>query len=69
MSQFDKVGKTSNAEELTRRIETASLVRWHDISTDNGQSLIDKQGLGALGQTLMTDMDHHKISVTTSLEY
>ena len=59
MSQFDKVGKTSNAEELTRRIETASLVRWYDISTDNGQSLIDKQGLEALGQTLMTDMDHH----------
>ena len=59
MSQFDKVGKTSNAEELTRRIETASLVSWYDISTDNGQSLIDKQGLEALGQTLMTDMDHH----------
>ena len=59
MSQFDKVGKTSNAEELKRRIETASLVSWYDISTDNGQSLIDKQGLEALGQTLMTDMDHH----------
>ena len=59
MSQNDKVGKTSNAEELTRRIETASLVSWYDISTDNGQSLIDKQGLEALGQTLMTDMDHH----------
>ena len=59
MSQFDKVGKTSNAEELTRRIETASLVSWYDISTDNGQSLRDKQGLGALGQTLTTDMDHH----------
>ena len=59
MSQFDKVGKTSNAEELTRRIETASLVSWYDISTDNGQSLIDKQGLEALGQTLMTDMYHH----------
>ena len=59
MSQFDKVGKTSNAEELTRRKETASLVSWYDISTDNGQSLIDKQGLEALGQTLMTDMDHH----------
>ena len=59
MSQFDKVGKTPNAEELTRRIETASLVSWYDISTDNGQSLIDKQGLEALGQTLMTDMDHH----------
>ena len=49
MSQFDKVGKTPNAEELTRRIETASLVSWYDISTDNGQSLIDKQGLEALG--------------------
>ena len=59
MSQFDKVGKTSNAEELTRRIETASLVSWYDISTDNGQSLIDKQVLEALGQTLMTDMYHH----------
>ena len=59
MSQFDKVGKTSNAEELTRRIETASLVRWYDISADNGQSLIDKQGLEALGQTLTTVMDHH----------
>ena len=52
MSQFDKVGKTPNAEELTRRIETASLVRWYDISADNGQSLIDKQGLEALGKTL-----------------
>ena len=69
MSQFDKVGKTSNAEELTRRIETASLVSWYDISTDNGQSLIDKQGLEALGQTLMMDMDHHQISVATSLDY
>ena len=69
MPQFDKVGKTPNAEELTRRIETASLVSWYDISTDNGQSLIDKQGLEALGQTLMTDMDHHQISVATSLDY
>ena len=69
MSQFDKVGKTPNAEELTRRIETASLVSWYDISTDNGQSLIDKQGLEALGQTLMMDMDHHQISVATSLHY
>ena len=59
MSQFDKVGKSSNAEELTRRIETTSLVSWYDISTDNGQSLLDKQGWEALGQALMTDMDHH----------